>query len=323
MLARARFCAGAEPCAMPPSRSERAARNPAASQIALMTSSSDAITSPGLSTRLVRLASQRCARYRASAVTSASTSAAMHRGQPGRLAAGRVERVVLLGEDGVRGGQQHQVRLFRGDLQERAAGQRVAHRVLGRRLADVAAVGGQPAAQAGAARRAVAWLPPAACSRGQVAGGRSRGRPRSAAAGQRRPGAGEERRGDRRVGVRDRLEHLPGVEAQPLVGRDEGVGGRGVPGGHPAAERAPGQRQQDEAREERAQRGRGAAARRGGGVAGPGGRGARCAAGRLAVAGSVAVMSRSPRSAARPASRGRWAAAGSRRCSGRTPGCPW
>ena len=249
-------------------------------------------------------------------MTSGEHEGGEHRGQPGRLAARRVERVVLLGEDGVRGGQQDQVRLLRGDLQERAAGQRVAHRVLGRGLGDVAAVGGQPAAQVGEGGARGGWLPPAACSPDRSRGP-SRGRPRSAATGERRLGAGEERRGDRRVGVRDRLVHLPGVKAEPLVHRDEGVGGRGVLGGHPAAERAPGERQQDKAGKQRAQLAWGvhqdAAGRRGG----PGAR--RGWAPRRGSPGSVAVMSRSPRSAASPASRGRPAAAGSRRC----PGTGW
>ena len=135
----------------------------------------------------MRLVSQRCARYSTTPVTTREHQRGDHVGQPGRLAARRVERGVLLGEDGVRGGQQHQVRLLRGDLEERAAGQRVAHRVLGCRLADVAGVGGQPAAQRGegGARRLAAA---AACSPARSRGGASRGRPGSAAAGERRLG---------------------------------------------------------------------------------------------------------------------------------------
>src|SRR6185437_10561835 len=87
--------------------------------------------------------------------------------------------------------------------------------------------------------------------------------------------AGEERGGDGRVGVRDRLVHVARGQAQPLVGGGEGVGGRGVPGGHPAAERAPGERQQDEAHEDRPQLGRGGEQRAVRGRAGrrPGGAG--------------------------------------------------
>ena len=134
---------------MPRSRSERADRKPAASHATLMTSSSEARTRPGLSTRWVRLVSQRCARNRTKPVTTASTSAAIIVGSPVAWPLAASSAAFSWVEDGVRGGQQHQVRLLRGDLEERAAGEREAHRVLGLRLGDIAGVDGQPGAERG------------------------------------------------------------------------------------------------------------------------------------------------------------------------------
>ena len=57
-------------------------RKPAASHTTLMTSSTEAMTSPGLSIRLVRLVSHRCARNRTMPVTIASSRAAISVSQP-------------------------------------------------------------------------------------------------------------------------------------------------------------------------------------------------------------------------------------------------
>ena len=224
MVAWASCCAGREPCPIP-ARSERAVRKPASSQTALMTSSTEASASPTLSTRLVRRVSHRCARYKTMPVTIASNRAAITCGSRSR-ACFPPEHGVLLGEDGVRGGQQHKVRLLGGDLEERAAGQRVAERVLAPGPRHVPGVDRQPAAQRG--ERACRRLAAAGrAQRGQVRARRWRCHWGSAAADERRLGAGQELVGDRHVGVRDRLVDLL---ASRLSGSSTvaSAGGRGV-----------------------------------------------------------------------------------------------
>ena len=301
-------------------RARRRGSRPA-SQITLMTSSSDASTRPRLNTRLVRRASHRCARYSTIRGDDREHERDDHVGSPVAWPLAAAERVVLLGEDGVGGGQQHQVRLFGGDLQERAAGQRVADRVLGSSPRRRSRCRRTARRRAWRGALAVGLAPPAACSRGQVAAG---GRDVSLVAlqrGQRRLGTGQEHRGDGHVGVRDRLVHLPGVEAERLVGRARASAAEECR----VATQPPNAPQASESRTSPTSSARSAVGvfrRRGGGLRGRrAGRPVRGGAGR--GGGSVAVMSRSPRSAARPASPGRRAAAGSPGCPGRTAGCRW
>src|ERR1700761_8661755 len=111
MLARARFWAGAEPCPRPRSRSERAPRNPTASQSVLTTSSSEARTSPGLKTRRGRRgrpppgpeggAAGQPPRGRVEGDGAEESEDEYGQGQrqPVGLAAGRTDGGVLAGED--------------------------------------------------------------------------------------------------------------------------------------------------------------------------------------------------------------------------------
>ena len=191
-----------------------------------------------LNVRLVRLVSQRCARYKTTPVMTASSRAAIRVSQSlaSLLAAlsaafSWVKTVFAAGSS---------TRCASSEATWRneppVSGKCIAYSRL--RLRDVAGVDGQPAAERGerGTRRlaAVAGAQP-----GQVGGGRRDVALVALQLGQRRLGAGQVRRGDRRVRVGDRLVHLPGVEAERLVHADQRLGGRGVHGGDPAAERAP------------------------------------------------------------------------------------
>ena len=160
------------------------------------------------------------------------------------------------GEDGLGGGQQHQVRLLGGHLQERAAGQRVAERVLAPRPRRRSRC--RPAGRGRACRRAAdaAWFsPPAAAAR--TARRRPwRCRPGSAAAA---PSGGRELARNVAVTVTSASATYWYIcWASRLSGSStvtRALGGGGVLVGHPAAERAPGEREQDQVRQQRPQRG--------------------------------------------------------------------
>ena len=79
----------------------------------------------------MRLVSHRCARYKTMPMMIASTSATMTSGSPVAWPLAALSTSFALVEHGLGGGQQHQVRLLGGHLEERAAGHRVAERVLG------------------------------------------------------------------------------------------------------------------------------------------------------------------------------------------------
>ena len=205
--------------------------------------------------------------------------------QPGRLAAGRREHVVLLVEDGLGGGQQVQVRFLRRYLDERAAGERVAERVRAPGLRHVTGVDGQVTTERGERGARHLILAAGRAQPGQLGRGGGDVALVDPQRRQRRLGAGQEHRGGGHVGVRDGHLQLLRVQAERFVhGRHRARGG-GVHAGHPAAERAPGQREQDQRGQHGPHRGRRRDAATPGAAAGLAGS---AAAGACPVAGAAA-----------------------------------